>query len=48
MNRPTTFDEWIVRNMGEGLAEVFMRPYNKKVWGVPTSEVRLYPSHRLL
>ena len=34
---PTTFDEWILYMMGEGLAEVFMRPYNYKVWAVPTT-----------
>jgi hypothetical protein len=37
--KPTNFDEWIVRNMGEGIADVFMRPYNFKVWGVPTAQV---------
>ncbi|KAJ3206564.1 hypothetical protein HDU82_004435 [Entophlyctis luteolus] len=31
---PKNFDEWIVRNMGEGLAEMFMRPYNFKVWAI--------------
>ncbi|KAJ3207348.1 hypothetical protein HDU67_007528 [Dinochytrium kinnereticum] len=31
---PKNFDEWIVRNMGEGLAELFMRPYNFKVWAI--------------
>lgn len=33
------FDEWIVRNMGEGIADLFMRPYNFKVWAVPTEQV---------
>ena len=28
---PANFDEWIVRVMGEGIAEIFMRPYNYKV-----------------
>lgn len=37
--KPVTFDEWIVRNMGEGIADVFMRPYNFKVWGVNTTKV---------
>ena len=26
-----TFDEWILRVMGEGIANLFMRPYNFKV-----------------
>ncbi|WFD18490.1 hypothetical protein MCAP1_000694 [Malassezia caprae] len=34
---PKTFDEWIVRMMGEGIADLFMRPYNFKVWAVPTT-----------
>jgi len=37
--KPTDFDQWIVRNMGEGIADLFMRPYNFKVWGVPPSQV---------
>ncbi|KNZ56925.1 hypothetical protein VP01_2286g7 [Puccinia sorghi] len=35
--KPKNFDEWIVRMMGVGLADLFMRPYNFKVWGVPTT-----------
>ncbi|KAI0631569.1 hypothetical protein C8Q77DRAFT_1159340 [Trametes polyzona] len=31
---PASFDEWIVRTMGLGIAELFMRPYNHKVWAV--------------
>ncbi|KAK0566946.1 hypothetical protein OC844_000467, partial [Tilletia horrida] len=34
---PNNFDEWIVRMMGVGLADLFMRPYNFKVWAVPTT-----------
>ncbi|KAH9847065.1 UDP-galactopyranose mutase [Lenzites betulinus] len=33
--KPRNFDEWIVRTMGTGVADLFMRPYNFKVWGVP-------------
>lgn len=39
--KPKDFDEWIVRNMGEGIADLFMRPYNFKVWAVPTTKVCL-------
>lgn len=38
--KPVTFDEWIVRNMGEGIADLFMRPYNYKVWAYPTSTMQ--------
>jgi protoporphyrinogen oxidase len=42
--KPQDFDEWILRTCGEGVADVFMRPYNYKVWAVPTTKVRmLYP-----
>jgi protoporphyrinogen oxidase len=37
--KPKTFDEWILRQMGVGLADLFMRPYNFKVWAIPTTKV---------
>jgi protoporphyrinogen oxidase len=37
--KPKDFDEWIVRNMGVAVADLFMRPYNYKVWAVPTTKV---------
>lgn len=38
-DKPQNFDEWIVRMMGTGIADLFMRPYNFKVWAVPTTKV---------
>jgi protoporphyrinogen oxidase len=35
-----TFDDWIMRVMGEGIANLFMRPYNFKVWAYPTTEMQ--------
>lgn len=35
-SKPANFDEWILRVMGEGIANLFMRPYNFKVWAIPT------------
>lgn len=32
---PANFAEWIDATFGPGLAEVFMRPYNFKVWAYP-------------
>lgn len=32
---PAHFAEWIARTFGEGLADLFLVPYNRKVWGVP-------------
>lgn len=37
--KPKDFDEWILRMNGEGIANIFMRPYNYKVWAVPTTKV---------
>ncbi len=37
--RPSTFAEWIDGSFGEGLAELFMYPYNFKVWGYPLDEL---------
>ncbi|KAL8281098.1 hypothetical protein RQP46_006456 [Phenoliferia psychrophenolica] len=39
-DKPKTFDEWIIRQMGVGLADLFMRPYNFKVWATPTTEMQ--------
>lgn len=30
-SKPKNFDEWILRVMGSGIADLFMRPYNFKV-----------------
>jgi len=37
---PANFDEWILRTMGKGIADIFMRPYNFKVWAVPTTHMQ--------
>ncbi len=34
-----TFDDWITCSLGEGIAEVFMRPYNFKVWAFPPDQL---------
>ena len=39
-DKPTNFDEWIMRVMGEGIANIFMRPYNFKVWAFPTEDMQ--------
>merc|ERR1711907_523496 len=38
--KPKNFDEWILRVMGDGIADIFMRPYNFKVWAVPTTDMQ--------
>jgi protoporphyrinogen oxidase len=32
---PANFGEWIDGTFGPGLAEIFLRPYNEKVWAYP-------------
>jgi len=39
-DKPKNFDEWILRVMGDGIADIFMRPYNYKVWAVPTPDMQ--------
>ena len=38
-NKPANFAEWIERMMGKGISEIFMKPYNWKVWAVPVESV---------
>ncbi|WP_225408509.1 protoporphyrinogen/coproporphyrinogen oxidase [Stigmatella hybrida] len=34
---PAHFGEWLERNFGRALCDLFMSPYNTKVWGCPPS-----------
>ncbi|MCC5848196.1 MAG: FAD-dependent oxidoreductase [Verrucomicrobia bacterium] len=34
-DRPRNFGEWVLSVFGEGIAELFMNPYNFKVWACP-------------
>lgn len=38
-DKPKNFAEWIVRMMGKGISDIFMEPYNYKVWAVPVEKV---------
>ena len=38
-DRPEHFGEWINATFGEGIAGVFMLPYNRKVWAYPAEEL---------
>ena len=37
MARPANFREWLEGSFGRGLCDVFMRPYNRKVWAYDPS-----------
>ena len=36
---PAHFADWIARTFGVGIAEIFMNPYNFKVWGYPLDQL---------
>ena len=40
--KPKNFDEWILRVMGSGIADLFMRPYNLKVHKPPRAPCRMH------
>jgi protoporphyrinogen oxidase len=37
--KASNFEEWILNHFGRGLAEVFMIPYNEKVWAYPPAQL---------
>lgn len=37
--RALSFKEWILENLGEGIARHFMVPFNEKLWQVPLDEL---------
>lgn len=45
--KPQDFDDWILRMQGGYLADIFFRPYNYKVWAVPTTKVGSTSNARL-
>lgn len=39
LSSPVQFEEWIRWKLGDMIAERYMLPYNRKIWGVPASEM---------
>jgi protoporphyrinogen oxidase len=37
--RPKNFEEWILHSFGKGIADIFLVPYNTKVWACPPSQM---------
>lgn len=37
--QPRNFKEWILLNYGKGISDMFMTPYNRKIWCVDPSEM---------
>ena len=38
-SKDRSFQDWILENLGEGLAKHFMVPFNEKLWQVPLAEL---------
>lgn len=36
---PKNFEEWILHSFGEGIADLFLLPYNTKVWACPLAQM---------
>jgi protoporphyrinogen oxidase len=41
INKPKDFQEWLLANFGAGLCQVFMNPYNFKVWACKPKEMNV-------
>ena len=39
--RPLTFKDWLLQSFGAGLCDVFMLPYNFKVWAYPAEQMNV-------
>lgn len=37
--RPANFGEWMLATFGQGICDLFMRPYNEKVWAYPPEQM---------
>lgn len=44
---PAHFEGWIRWKLGDRIAETYMLPYNRKIWGVPASEMDIDWLHKI-
>ena len=44
---PSNLDEWFVGNFGEGMTDLYFRPYNEKIWNVPLRNLSMSWSERI-
>lgn len=44
---PTQFEDWIRWKLGDRIAEDYMLPYNRKIWGVPATEMATDWLHKI-
>lgn len=40
--RPADFEQWILRTFGQGIADIFLLPYNFKVWAYPPATMNAH------
>src|SRR5271154_437071 len=38
-SKPANFEQWVLATFGPGIAELFLFPYNRKVWAHPLDEL---------
>jgi len=41
-NKPETFKDWIISNFGKGIGELYLIPYNEKIWKCKTEDMSLH------
>ncbi|MCI4324261.1 MAG: FAD-dependent oxidoreductase, partial [Thermoplasmata archaeon] len=44
---PANLDEWFLGHFGQGLTDLYFRPYNEKTWNVPLAELSMTWSERI-
>jgi protoporphyrinogen oxidase len=44
---PKNLDEWFVGNFGEGMTNLYFRPYNEKIWNVALRDLSMSWSERI-
>jgi protoporphyrinogen oxidase len=44
---PSNLDEWFVGHFGEGMTDLYFRPYNEKIWNVPLRDLSMSWSERI-
>jgi protoporphyrinogen oxidase len=45
--KPSNLDEWFVGNFGEGMTDLYFRPYNEKIWNVALRDLSMSWSERI-
>jgi protoporphyrinogen oxidase len=47
LSEPKNFEDWIKWKLGDMIAEQYMLPYNKKIWGVQSKEMDIDWLHKI-